>query len=155
MKVCPKCNSQLDDSILFCPNCGAAQNAQQQQHQQPYTPYVDPNDRTAEFDAKDISENKVIAMAPYLLGWIGIVVALLAAGQSKFASFHVRQALKIEIVSALLGLCAAVLVWTFIVPAAAGIAAIVLLVVKIICFFNVCSGKAKEAPIVSSLKFLK
>ena len=32
---------------------------------------------------------------------------------------------------------------------------VVLLVVSIICFFGVCNGKAKEAPIVSKFGFLK
>ena len=118
-------------------------------------PVFDPYDHTAEFDAKDISDNKVISMLAYLMGAIGIVIALLAANSSPYAAFHVRQALKFTVVNILLGIAAAVLCWTFIVPIVAGIAALALLVVKIICFFQICKGKAVEPYIIRSLTFLK
>ena len=54
----------------------------------------------------------------------------------------------------LLAIAAALLAWTFLVPIAAGIAMVVLMVIKIICFFQVCKGKAKEPAIVRSLGFL-
>ena len=38
-------------------------------------------------------------------------------------------------------------------PMATGL--LVLLVVQIICFFRICKGQAKEAPIVCKLGFLK
>lgn len=185
MKVCPKCNSQLADDAMFCTSCGAQlggsaqepqpnpqveqQNQQynqqvnqqfNQQQQNPYyaqpiAPAYDPFDYTAEFDAKDISDNKVFAMAAYLLGLLGIIIALLASHDSKFARFHVNQALKFTIINILIMICAIFLCWTIIVPIAAGIMSLVLLVIEIICFFQVCSGKAKEAPILRSLKFLK
>ena len=55
----------------------------------------------------------------------------------------------------LLFICMGLLCWTIIVPIAAGIAYIVLAVVKIICFFQICSGKAKEPAIIRSFGFLK
>lgn len=118
-------------------------------------PVFDPYDHTAEFTAKDISDNKVISMLVYLMGAIGIVIALLAANSSPYAAFHVRQALKFTVVSILLGIAAAVLCWTFIVPIAAGIAALALLVIKVICFFQICKGKAVEPYIIRNLTFLK
>lgn len=118
-------------------------------------PVFDPYDHTAEFTAKDISDNKVISMLVYLMGAIGIVIALLAANSSPYAAFHVRQALKFTVVNILLGIAAAVLCWTFIVPIVAGLAALALLVVKIICFFQICKGKAVEPYIIRSLTFLK
>ena len=169
MKVCSKCGNNCPDGASFCNVCGsplgaeaaqdstntqdAAQNAYQAP-QQAYA-YVDPSDHTAEFDAADISENKVLAMLPYLLSWIGVIVALLGSHDSKFAAFHVKQALKLTVVNTLLVLCAGILCWTVIVPIAAGVCMLIVYVVRIICFFNVCSGKAKEPPIVKSLGFLK
>ncbi len=176
MKVCPSCNQQLDDSALFCDVCGtqfqtqnnepteqynAPQYNQQQYNQQynapqyNYTPAYDPYDHTAEFEAADISANKVIAMLVYLSGWIGILVALLAGGTSPYASFHVRQALKFEVINVLGALCALVLCWTFIVPIAYGILAVALVIVKIICFFQICKGKAIEPVIIRSFGFLR
>ncbi len=146
MKICPKCNSQVDDNAAFCNNCGTPfANAQ----------YYDPYDHTAEFDAKDISENKVISMLVYLMGAIGIVIALLASNTSPYAAFHVRQALKFTVVEILAAICAALLFWTFIVPIAYGIFVIVLLVIKFICFFQICGGKAKEPAIIRSFTFLR
>ena len=121
----------------------------------PYgAPYVDPKDHTAEFTPQDISEHKVFAMLPYLLGTIGIIIALLAAKDSKYIMFHVREALKLTVCGILVGIVSLLLCWTVIVPIAGCVCAIIILVVKIICFFQICSGKAKEAAIVSSFGFL-
>lgn len=49
----------------------------------------------------------------------------------------------------------AVLAFTFIVPIAGAVCIAILFVVRIICFFQVCSGKAKDAAIIGKLPFLK
>ncbi len=122
----------------------------------PNTPLmIDPYDHTAEFDPKDISDNKVIAMLVYLMGIVGVVIAALTgANNSPYVSFHIRQALKITVIEMLTVICVALLCWTVLVPVAGGIFYLVLVVVKIICFFGVCNNQAKEPPIVRSFKFL-
>lgn len=168
MKICPNCQNQMNDNAAFCPNCGTqfATNAQPNPYQQapnynqppygyaPPAPAYDPYDHTAEFDAKDISDNKVISMLVYLMGPIGILIALLASSNSAYAGFHVRQALKFTVIEILSSIIAVVLCWTFIVPIAYVIFAIALTVIKFICFFQICSGKAKEPAIIRSFKFL-
>ncbi len=116
---------------------------------------ADPYDHTAEFTAKDISDNKVIAMLVYLLGTMGIIIALLGAHSSPYAAFHVRQALKFTVIYVLMGIITVFLCWTLIVPLAALLAILVLFVVKIICFFSICKGQAKEPPIIRSFGFLR
>ena len=154
MKTCPNCKKEMEDFASVCPHCGYSFN--NGPAQQPPAVYpADPADHTAEFTRQDISDNKIFAMLPYLMGFVGIIIALLAMGQSQYVSFHVRQALKIEVVSILVGIVALVLVWTFIVPIAAAICLGILFVLRIICFFQVCGGKAKEPAIISSLGFLK
>lgn len=69
--------------------------------------------------------------------------------------FHVRQALKFEVANILMLICTIILLWTLIVPIAYGIMSTVLWVIKIIAFFQICSGKAKEPAIIRSLKFLR
>lgn len=180
MAFCQKCGSQLAEGGTFCAVCGTpvAQAAapvqqpaqpeqapeaapaqqpvyQQPVYQQPMQPAYNPADHTAEFAADDISKNKVTAMAAYMLGIIGIVIALLAAPESPYASFHSRQALKLEIVNQLILLAMIVLIWTFIVPIVGAIAMLAIMVIRVILFFQVCAGKAKDAPLIGSLPFLK
>lgn len=121
----------------------------------PQQPYVDPKDHTGEFEAQDISNNKVLAMSAYLLGVVGVIIALLASRESAYVAFHVRQALKISICTTLVGLITAVLCWTVIVPIAGAICSVILLVVRIISFVQVCKGQAKEPAIIGSFGFLK
>lgn len=162
MKVCPKCQTQLEDDAMYCHICGtqfgapegqqnAAYSQQPPQYAQPYDPY----DHTAEFSPKDISDNKVMSMLVYLLGWIGIVIALLGSHDSPYTAFHVRQALKLTVVETLMLICAVLLFFTIIVPIAAGVMTVVFFVIKIICFFQICAGKAKEPAIIRSLGFLR
>jgi uncharacterized membrane protein len=140
-------------------------------YQQPMyaQPVYDPNDHTAEFTVEDISANKVTAMAAYLLGTLGCIIALLAAHESPFAGFHVREALKITFTSILGSIAFAILfvlaLFVSIASMSTGflsfitflysIFAIIVLVVRVICFFRVCKGQAKTAPIVGNLPFLK
>ena len=49
----------------------------------------------------------------------------------------------------------ALLCWTIIVPIVGGVCLAIVLVLKVICFFQICSGKAKEPAIIRSLGFLK
>lgn len=168
MKTCPNCRSQAEDNAAFCTTCGAhfapaapqqtAQPQQTYQQQNVYyapAPVYDPYDHTAEFDAKDISDNKVVSMLVYLMGAIGIIIALLASANSPYAAFHVRQALKFVVIEMLGGLIAILLAITIIVPIAYAVFTLILFVVKIICFFQICSGKAKEPAIIRSFGFLK
>ena len=151
MKICPNCGAQLDDGAMFCSGCGYNFAAGQPQYARPAAAY-DPFDHTAEFDPKDISENKVLAMAAYVLGFVGIIICLLAINNSKYVAFHVKQAIKLTIcltISALLCIIP-ILGWL-----AYAVIAVICLVVDIIGFFNVCNGKAKELPIVCKLGFLK
>ena len=145
----------MNDADAVCASCGApaAQQAAPMQAAAPV--YADPADHTAEFSPEDISGNKVFALAAYVFGWVGMIVALLAAGQSAYAMFHVRQALKLSILSMLAGVVAVVLCWTFLVPIAAGVFYVVLFVVRVMAFVYVCQGKAKELPVVKSFGFLK
>ena len=167
MITCPKCGTQNSEDAVFCRDCGAKldpyaggayEASEQDTHyssQQYQQPEAKKYDHTAEFDPKDISDNKVFAMAAYVLGTVGIIIALLAAHKSDYAMFHVRQSLKFTIMNLLLGLASLLLCWTIIVPILGGIFAVVLFVVRIICFVQVCRGSAKEPYIICHIGFLK
>ena len=164
MKVCPICHSQNGDGSNYCTMCGNALPNDPQPTQpvpqtqvvyQVPTPYVDPYDHTAEFDAKDISDNKVYALAMYLLSFIGLIIALLGPKDSPYIQFHLRQNLKILIVEAMVTLISVLLGFTVIVPIIGAICLLVLQVLRYIAFFQICGGKAKEPAIIRGLGFLK
>lgn len=176
MPFCSNCGKEIPAEDRFCAYCGTKAGEPEQPApevkpetegqvrtnvQPPVMPPkpaprpVDPTDHTDDFSKEDISENKVICMLPYLLGCIGIIIAMLGQSTSKYVAFHVRQVLKLVVVEALLAICAAVLCWTIIVPAAAAVCLVIVLVLRIMGFVYVCQGRAKEIPIVSSLGFLK
>ena len=107
-------------------------------------------DTTADYDKKDIEDNKIMA----ILAYIGILflVPLLAAKDSKFARFHASQGL----ILFLLGLAGALVliipILGWLVSALVSIATLVLMILGII---NVCQGKAKELPIIGKINLLK
>ena len=175
MKNCINCNAPLDDKAMFCHNCGTAQQPMGNNPQQPMgnnqqQPNVNPNyaqpyqanpvadgDHTAEFSAKDVSDNKLFALLIYLSSIIGIVIAVFANNSKKSAylDFHIKQGMKIFISQLLVGVASGLLSWTCIVPVAGAICVVVLTVVSYICFFKTCVGKSIEAPIVKGFSFLK
>lgn len=146
MKFCPNCGTQLEEGMTSCPGCGVALVTEGT---------VDPYDHTAEFDKADISANKVLAMMPYLTGIVGVIIAMLAHADSPYTAFHVKQYLKLSVCQVLVLLASAILCWTFIVPIAGGIAVLILFVIRIICFVQICLGQAKEPAIVRKFGFLK
>ena len=168
MKQCPNCAHPCDDNTAFCPECGlkfaAAGGAGFTPNPNPgyapnpnpgagYIPY-DPYDHTSEYEPKDVSENKVVAMLVYLLGTIGVIIALLYQ-KSPFVNFHLRQALKFLVVEAITVLAMGILAWTFVALIVGAIFLVVLFVLKIVAFVNICGGKAKEPAIIRSIGFLK
>lgn len=63
--------------------------------------------------------------------------------------------MKFTVVNILMLLCTFLLFWTIIVPVAYAVMSVVFFVIKIICFFQICGGKAKEPAIIRNLTFLK
>ena len=94
-------------------------------------------------------------MLVYLLGLVGIVIAMLGAKGSEYVAFHVRQGLKLTVVDGLIVLVTALLCWTVIVPVAVAVCLVVLTVIRLVCFLWVCQGKAVEVPVIRNIGFLK
>lgn len=138
MKKCPNCQAELADDAVFCSGCGASVADVEPEKK------VDAADHTAEFDEKDIADNKVIAILAYLGGLIGVLIALIVAPSSPFVAFQVRQVLKATVIMIALA-CIPFLGW---------IAICVLAVLMCINVVFICMGKAKEIMIINKIKFL-
>ena len=151
MKTCNNCGAQVEDVAKFCPECGFKFGA----IAEPRVAVTDIYDHTSEFSPEDIANNKLYAILMYCVSLMGIIIGLLAAGDSPYVRFHVKQSLKLFICEVILGLITAALFWTIIVGIAGSIAIVVLAVVDIICLVNACKGLAKEPPIVCKIGFLK
>ncbi len=148
MAFCPKCGAQVEDGATFCPKCGAALGGAAAADNAQF-------DHTGEFAAEDVSNNKCYALLPYLLGIVGILVTALISKDSPYVQFHLRQAIKFTVVNSLVAICAVALVWTIIVPIAAGICAMIIFVLRIITVFQIFGGKAVEPAIIRNLAFLR
>lgn len=151
MANCIKCGAELAEGAKFCTTCGTNQTAQAQPDlADKILGLNNTADTTADYDKKDIEDNKIMA----ILAYIGILflVPLLAAKDSKFARFHTSQGL----VLFLLGLAGALVliipILGWLVSALVFIATLVLMILGII---NVCQGKAKELPIIGKINLLK
>lgn len=140
-KFCNVCGSQLDDNALFCAVCGAKvsspepqpqpQETQPQQFQQPFDEYN---------MQADIAANKNLAA----LSYIGIlIIALVAAPNSRFIRFHANQAL-------LLGL--------FSIPAAIPVIGWIWGIFCVACLImgisNALSGQFKELPLIGKFRVI-
>ena len=144
MAFCSNCGKELPEGATVCPGCGAAIGAAAPESAVNW-------DHTDEFDAQDISDNKVYALSAYLFSFFGIILCHLLAKSSDYAQFHAREALKIDIVTMVVYLLSCILCWTCIVPVAGILLGVILLVVRIICFVQVCKGQAKEPWLIRSI----
>ena len=147
MKTCPICGAQTDDNNVFCSSCGARFEDSE--------PVSQISAEATEYDESDVAKNKIFGILAYVGSLLGIIVALLAAPDSPFVRFHIRQSVKLFICQAILALIMVVLCWTVVVPILGGIAMLVLFVVEIICIVRACKGEMQEAPIISGIGFLK
>ena len=117
----------------------------------------DTPDTTGEYDPADIEQNKVFAILAQL--GILVLVPILGAKESKFARFHANQGLVLVIAAIAIGIVIGILqfipVLGIIFSIVGWIINIALLVLCIIGIVNACNGKAKELPLIGSIKILK
>ncbi len=147
MAFCSNCGKELPDGANVCPTCGASISGSAVAEVT-----VNEWDHTEEFEASDISENKVYALSAYLFSILGIILCHVLAKESKYAQFHAREALKLDVATVVVYLLSCLLCWTCIVPIAGAVLACIFVVVKIICFVQVCKGKAVEPWLIRSIK---
>ncbi len=156
MAFCTKCGATIDNNAAVCPNCGAPQQAAQNNNTNvnPAPVSLEGGDYTATMDPNDIAQNKVMGV----LAYIGLLflVPLLAAPNSPFARFHANQGLILFIADIVIGVVAGVLA---IIPIAglilSGILGLGITVMIILGIVNAATGKAKELPLIGKIRILK
>ena len=129
-------------------------NSKQNAAEAAFTEFNNTADTTAEFDSKDIADNKGMAV----LAYIGILflIPLLAAPNSRFARFHANQGLVLFLAEVVLGAAGGVLgLIPFVGWIISGAIGIVCLAFMIIGIVNAANGKAKELPLIGSFKLIK
>lgn len=143
MAFCSNCGKEFPEGATICPSCGAAFK--------PNAVVVSPWDHTAEFEAQDISDNKVYALSAYLFSFFGVIMCHILAKASPFAQFHAREAMKLDVVSVVVFILSMFFFWTCLIPVAGIVISLILFVVRIISFVQVCRGEAKEPWLIRSM----
>ena len=168
MAFCSKCGAQLNEGEKFCSSCGAPIGDTAKENANPTQPAQtdfsqkiaglnNTADTTAEYDAQDIQNNKVMAILAYL-SWL-VLVPLFAAKESKFARFHCNQGLVLAIAEIILWIVLGLLDnipyigWLF--GLLNGLFSLICVVFAVIGIVNAANGKAKELPIIGKFKIIK
>ncbi|MCR5590103.1 MAG: zinc ribbon domain-containing protein [Lachnospiraceae bacterium] len=148
MAFCSNCGREIPEGATACPSCGASIVTE--------VATVETNwDHTEDFDAQDISDNKVYALSAYVFSFLGIILCHILAKESPYAQFHAREALKLDLVTVVVYILSVFFCWTCIAPVAGAVVILILAVVRVICFIQVCKGQAKEPWLIRSIAFLK
>jgi uncharacterized membrane protein len=127
----------------------------------------DTADTTAQFDPKDIEQNKVMAVLSYF--GILVLIPLLAAKESRFARFHAGQGLNLLIAlvgwtivhRVLMAIFRAILLnsatWRLysLIGTILSLVYLAFTVLAVIGIINALNGKAKELPVTGKYKLLK
>ena len=165
MKYCTKCGNCLNDDVKFCNKCGNPVGQTTLQTADDFVSKVsslnDTPDTTAEFDPKDIEENKVLSIFAYL-SWL-VIIPILAAPNSKFARYHANQGLILAIIETVWGIAQGILTavlfsisWRLVfISGIFSIVNLVFLAWLIIGIYNVANGRAKELPFIGKFRILK
>lgn len=166
MAFCSNCGAQLQDGEKFCSACGtpveaAPQQAPQQEAPQAQGDQVDVSqkvkdfmnsgeDKTAQFTAEDITNNKAMAILAYF--GILVLIPIFAAKDSKYARFHANQGLVLLIVDLILIIIGKIPIIGWIVGFVGGIALLVFAIMGIVA---AAQGQAKTLPLVGKYTILK
>lgn len=112
----------------------------------------DTSDNTAQFDPKDIEQNKGMGILAYL--GILVLIPIFGAKDSPFARFHANQGLVLCIAAIVYGVAYSILTtiilaisWRlYILVSLIGLVGIVFLILAVIGIINAINGRQKNCP---------
>jgi uncharacterized membrane protein len=96
---------------------------------------------------KSEGESKLFAFLAYLLGILGFVIVLLVKKNDKFAMYHAKQSLVLNIFAIIVYICGMfipIIGWFIILP----LGYILVAILWIIGVINALTGKEKPLPII-------
>ena len=102
-------------------------------------------------DPQDIASNKFMAICSYL--GILVLIPLLLAKQSTFATFHARQGVNVFLLYVLSSIVSYIPFLPF-DGMISGIAYVAAIVFSIIGILNAAKGRMKRLPIIGDIRFL-
>lgn len=159
---CKNCGQQIADNAAFCPSCGQA-TAQQSAPQGGNTQQAavnqifDTADHTAEYTQQDVQNGKAMSILCYI--GILVLIPLFAEKNNKYVRFHVNQGFVLFVIEIALGIISAIFAFIpfvgIAITALASLASLATLALAILGIVNAASDKAKELPLIGSLKFVQ
>lgn len=178
MPFCTKCGTQYSEGTNFCPGCsmkvggydGAAGsggsnggnrgNGSGNGFEESFRKINDTTDFTNEFDPADIERNKGMALISYI--WLLFLIPMLAARDSRYASFHANQGLVLFLAEIICGIAVGVVSGIFgfigfgliswLINSAFSIVVLALIILGI---YNAATGRAKELPFIGKYRLYK
>ena len=171
MPYCRKCGKPVNESDAYCPSCGNKTepdiNEKAETAFNDFTEKVsdinNTQDTTSEYDEQDIKDNKVFAVLAYL--GILVLVPIFGASNSKYARFHANQGLVLLIAEVAYGILTAMItaiaglafgfIFKWMIRALLSFISLGFLAFVIIGIINAVNGKAKQLPLIGSIKILK
>lgn len=112
-------------------------------------------DTTSEYDQDDINNNKFAAVLAFIFAPIYLIYTLIAKkDQSKFVRFHLNQGLVLWLVQIIVDILADIL-RIGVLRIVFRILNFLILVLVVVGVVNICTGKAKELPVIGNIKLLK
>ena len=155
MKKCEKCGIYVENEVKYCPVCGLVLESYyesgQNQNQGDY------KDTMSSSHNREIRNDKAMAILAYL-GCL-VLVPMLAAKDSRFVKYHIRQGVILLVTEVIfyVGYCIlsfAVLSisWRlYFIVKAIGAVRNLFLVLMIIGIINAASGKKKALPVIGNI----
>lgn len=170
MAFCRSCGSKLDDNATFCPNCGApVENANTANNgadgaksnvgndiSDALNKLNDTADTTTEYDKQDIDNNLLMGILCYIS--ILVFIPIFAAKDSRYVRFHANQGLVLFIAEIVWYIASSILKFIIRLSFFAKLLSflnIVFVILAVLGIVNVVNGKAKELPVIGSIRILK
>ena len=163
MAYCTKCGTELDENGV-CPNCPPEENVADKINKRVKKlseNFKNTDDTTAEYEKKDIEKNLFFAIISYF--GILILLPIIVAPDSKFARFHVSQALNLMLLRFVYYIVCAVIILIFmnvsrvvtiIIAGLLALLGIGIFAIWIQGVANAAGKRAKKLPLVGKFDIL-